>query len=118
MQTLLVGLGCGGVLDLLPGVAVWKPRAALAEARWPWAESAALSGLMKAAEGRPQRCEGSLALAESAALSGLRRRGGGARGFWSVGAGRKPHSESADYAALGGAGDGRAGGEAVGVGRF
>ena len=62
MQTLLVGVGCGGVLGLLPGVAVWKPRAALAEARLPWAESAALSGLMKAAVGRPQRCEGSLAL--------------------------------------------------------
>ena len=30
MKTLLVGLGCGGVLGLLPGVAVQKPRAALA----------------------------------------------------------------------------------------
>ena len=89
MQTLLVGVGCGGVLGLLPGVAVWKPRAALAEARWPWAESAALSG--------------------------RRRRGGGALGFWSVGAGRKPHSESADYAALGGAE--RLGGAGVAVWR-
>jgi hypothetical protein len=57
MQTLLVGLVCGGVLGLLPGRVAGYPRAALAEARLPWAESIALSGLMKAEEDRPHRDE-------------------------------------------------------------
>ena len=57
MQTLLVSLVSHECVGFASRSCGRKPRAALAEARLPWAESAALSGLMKFGVGRSQTGE-------------------------------------------------------------